>query len=411
MPDFRRYPRRSNPFRSKLYERLLPRIIEEDQNNLNVGFVEFWTDGADEVWTDGSNAVWGALGVFPVIQQLFYSVESQEDADLDELESLKDLISPDRCPVQMLPFMARGLGLEMPAGMPEAQQRAAIRGIGVLNKKRSIEQSWAAFFRMLDFDTSVKHLWKKDIHEANDDYSQSRFTSTPDTTTIATAGATRIIGATDLYPVKPGTVVISDGVEVLRDVAPGVLEGNLGGSGRFDYEQGRYDFSFASPAATDVTIQYEAVTGEWPYPAARVDFELILVPISGGPPATVDEAFVRTVLAQIEQVRPIHVLVRSLALVLPLEDTVSPMARDDQCVCCGPSIAKDIRATEQRWYFGDGFRGLHNAELVLEYEDAGTPVTEVVLGPEIIPFTLAPLDSLAVRLQTSAGDEVSTSYV
>lgn len=60
------------------------------------------------------------------------------------------------------------------------------------------------------------------------------------------------------FPVEPGTVVISDGVEAFADDGLGNLTGAAGGTGAINYKTGAYSLTFNANVvlATDVTADY-----------------------------------------------------------------------------------------------------------------------------------------------------------
>lgn len=65
-----------------------------------------------------------------------------------------------------------------------------------------------------------------------------------------TGGITDFSGTLDEYPVRPGSVYVTDGTENFTDNGDGTLTGSLGGSGTVDYWTGAVAVSFnAAPAA------------------------------------------------------------------------------------------------------------------------------------------------------------------
>jgi hypothetical protein len=200
----------------------------------------------------------------------------------------------------------------------------------------------------------VVPLWKKEIYEENRDYSRVRYDTSPVTAeAVGPAGQTGYTGRLGSAPVKPGTVRITDGTTVTRDdpapVPSGLFVGQEapligpgGITGQVNYFTGVYTLTYPAVTTGAVTADYEQVTEEWPYHAARIDLEISLNP--GGdlinPVPLVDEDVVRNILARAEETRPIHVLLRSVALVTDLRDDVAPTATDEQaCVM----TLKDVR--------------------------------------------------------------------
>lgn len=60
------------------------------------------------------------------------------------------------------------------------------------------------------------------------------------------------------YPVEPGTLVVTDGVETFTDDGSGRLTGSAGGSGTINYRTGAYAVTFNANVVneTDVTADY-----------------------------------------------------------------------------------------------------------------------------------------------------------
>lgn len=65
-------------------------------------------------------------------------------------------------------------------------------------------------------------------------------------------------GTLAAFPVEPGTVAITDGVETFADDGSGRLTGSAGGSGTINYQTGEYTLAFNANvvALTDVTADY-----------------------------------------------------------------------------------------------------------------------------------------------------------
>ncbi len=245
--------------------------------------------------------------------------------------------------------MARSLGHALEEGLSEKKQRETVKAISALNKIRGKPLSWIVFYRMVGFRIVQWPLWKKDVHEAEDRYSRERYASVnPISGEVLTSVP---IGYLASNPIRPTSLRITDGVEIFRDDGKGVLIGNQGGDGVITYRTGAYRVNFATPPAGAVTASYDEVTDEYPYHAARVDLDLFLVPIEGEEIAVVDDAFVQNILERIEEVRPIHVLVRALSFIVELEDEVLNFANDEPP--CGPQMGIDHWEGKEDFYAAD----------------------------------------------------------
>lgn len=62
------------------------------------------------------------------------------------------------------------------------------------------------------------------------------------------------------YPVEPGTLGITDGVETFSDDGCGNLTGSAGGTGTVNYKTGAYNITFNTPVAATVDVTAAYVT-------------------------------------------------------------------------------------------------------------------------------------------------------
>lgn len=337
---YRRQP--NNQLRVNLYKYLLGRIQEEDQASGAFGYVFNWDDPASG-WDSGDpNQSWDKLGFRPVIQTLFYCLESMEGEDLGTLESLDDIVDPWRAPVNMLPFIAASLGYDLEERLDEATQRQVVSGLVQAFKTSGQFIGFKVFYRMAGFKIiNVFPLWKVAVEESLNRYSRVRYETTLINQSIGPAGNLAYVGRLSDAPIKPGTLRVTDTNVILRDTAPdpqtgllvppvGQLIGPNGETGTVSYSTGQFTVELVNPAAGAVTAGYERIDTEFPYHAARIDIEIVINP--GGdlvfPVPLVDNEVVRNILLRAEEARPIHVLLRALTLITELVDTVSPMATD-----------------------------------------------------------------------------------
>ncbi len=355
MADRKRNPL-GNQLRAELYMKLFPEIIREDHRRGVDGFVRFWDDPLGR-WDDGG--FWDEMGVTPVLKNIFYAIEREEEIDLEEIDKLTELVDPDKCPAEFLDIMARSLGHPLEEDLTEQGQREAIKSIIQLNKSRGKELSWDVFFRMIGFTVRGVPLWKKSVHESQDRYAREQYvTNSISNEVIGTAGLTDYSGTLLNRPLKPGSIVIKTSGKTYRDNDNKISEnfGNLvaadGSEGSFNYARGKYKLKFSSPTTTDLTVSYEHITDAFPYRAARVDLEVFFsISEEAAVGQQFDNELLDKILDRLEEVRPIHVLVRLVILVLDSPDVLEDFASDE--VECGPDMGKDVRTDEYRLYAAD----------------------------------------------------------
>lgn len=353
MADINREP--FNNLRVDLYRRLLPRIQREDQESGSRGFVLHWDD-PDAQWDEAPavgaaiQSAWDEIGLSPVVQELFYVIEQMEGEELEVLESLDAIVDPLRCPESLLPKLAASFGYRLKQDLSEERKRLVVLGLQQAFKSIGQFVGFKVFYRMLGFEIiNVFPLWKKAINEDQNRYSRTRYETTTVTgRAIGPAGTQVFTGQIAEAPIKPGTVRITDGSVVLRSEDPGAvgeepanLIGPNGVVGTFHHETGRFTFDLGAPAAGAVTADFEEIDEEFPYQAARIDIEIALNPggdvLCDGNPGTpfapvplVDDEVVQGITERLDEVRPIHVVLRGLALTVELCDTFTPGATDEE---------------------------------------------------------------------------------
>jgi hypothetical protein len=345
---------RTGRLRPDFYNILLPEIIEEDQKGGTFAFLDTYDDPEAEInaWdqTAPFQAVWDRTGILPVLQRLFWVLEEQHGNMLVELDDMEVLTDPDQCPVEFLPRMAASLGYDMEDGLSEKEQRELIKGLMDAFHHHGTPISWTVFYRMLGYRIIAYPLWKKELAEDQDRYDRDRYVTTTPFGPWVLPGA--FTGSLTQAPLRPRSIVILDaGGETFRDDGKGNLLGSKGGTGTINYLIGTINLSFAPPGPTaPILLWAETVNEEYPYHAARVDLDFFLIPIGGGTPPVVDDEFVKKVLWYLEEVRPIHVLIRTFNLIMEMEDD-GPDVTDGNC--CGPDLGVDYWDALQDWYIGD----------------------------------------------------------
>jgi len=408
MPIYSGWTYGSNPInvdlggqdRVKLYELLLPQIIEEDQKTGHLVYMDYW-DGAHgsaiSPWDDigDPDAIWDRTGYKPVYKSLFWVLEEESGVELRELGGLKDLRDPNTCPAAYLPVMSESLGHTLGEGLDEQEQREVVKSIIHLNKIRGQEISWYVFYRILGYKIVAWPLWKKEVHEAQDRYSKVRYANpTARSETVWDPGIPLGPNPFAYTPVRPHSVIMADAVETFRDDGKGNLLGSAGGYGTVDYLSGKWTITFGSGAiAGALTAAYDQITDEYPYHAARVDLDFYIVPIAGPPAPVVDPTFVNNMLSRLEEVRPIHVLLRHFSLIYEVDDEVVNFATDG--IFCGANMGEDIIGNEINFYAGDA--GPEAGNDILEINKLGiVPEEKEVLMEDVTTFTHPALDVLTI---------------
>jgi hypothetical protein len=363
----------SNHLRVDLYSKLLPAIIKEDMAHGVESITNFWDD-PDFVWDEGK--MWDELGILPVIKNLFYCIEQEEVADLREIDHLRDLVDPNLAPDKFLDYLALTLGHPLEEGLTTEAKREVIRSVIALNKVRGRDLSWPVFFRLLGFQVVSTPLWKKNVHEENDDYSRTQYkTEQIIGEVLGTPGLTNYSGSVGDAPIQPGSFRLHVNGLTFRDNGDklssgyGTLISPDGSTGRINYATGRYQVNLAAVAATNLEADYKHITEEFPYHAARVDLELTFFLNEEPSTATesITEEFLHRVLARLELVRPIHVLVRLLIVVLDAPEVIDGFCTDT--IFCGPTMGKDVRSDEYRFYAADLASGPGDAGMLIERTD------------------------------------------
>ena len=335
-----------NRLRVDLYRRLIPRLQRSDQESYAFGHAVHWDD-PDAEWDSAADVEaaiqfsWDAIGLTPIVQDLFYAIEEMEGEDLAVLESLDNLLDPMTCPVNLLPVLARSFGYDLDTSISEDMQRTVVMGLRQAFKLIGQRGGVRVWYRMIGFEIlKLTPLWKKDIYEENGDYNETRYDTAQVTgQPVGPAGGQSFTGQLSGAPIKPGTVLFTDGTTPVRSSELNDdLIGGAGVLGSIDHVTGRYSLTFPAPTVGPVTVDYEQITEEWPYQAARIDLEINLSP-GGGDPPEIDDEVVANLLQRLDECKPIHVLLRTLALTIEIRDEFSPGATDAEG--CAQILRKD----------------------------------------------------------------------
>lgn len=383
----------TNNLRAELYKRLIPKIIEEDLDNPIQGPVNFWND-PNFTWNSG--ATWNELGMMPVIKNLFYVIETEETKRLEEIEGLLSLIDPDTCPEEFLDYMAGSFGHPLEDADVETK-REIIKSIFELYTNKGTPVSWEVFYRMIGFKAIPYPLWKKDLNEADNNYRRTQYETEEVSEVIGSSGLTDYAGQLSNTPIKPGTIRIRSGTVVFRDNDDryssnyGDLISKDGGTGSINYANGKYNLAFPATTTDNVTAYYEHITSDFPYRAARIDLEVFFLLDEGGE-FGFDSDKLQKILERLEMIRPIHVLVRLVFIVLDVPDEVEDFCTDNKI--CGPSKAMEERNFETNMILGDCAPGVEDSFVVTE-TGATTSITQVIDDPCV--FELNPIDALKIE--------------
>lgn len=405
-----------NDLRIDLYRRLLPQIQTQDQRSGAQGSALHWND-PDSQWNkaDDTNSLWNAVGLAPIIQTLFWVLETLEGEELEILESLDAIVDPFSTPEALLDDLAASFGYSLKSDLDEATKRIIVQGLFHAYKALGQRVAFDVFYRMVGFEiVKVYPLWKKDIFEANNDYSRFRYDTSPiSAEPVGPSGSAAYVTNLTNLPIKPGTLRITDGSVILKDdpeqgfepeglavtgeIAPIIGPGNE--SGTINYTTGRLEVAFDAATVAAVTADYEQIDEEWPFHAARMDIEILMNP-GGVPIPIVDAEVVQGLLNRLDEIRPIHVLLRAFSLVFELKDNVTPMATDSVgCI----TILQDSRDAfggapgEERRYFIDAAPDVQPDTLFVSNIVASTETIRRVLLEDRTSFICPGLDVLKIQ--------------
>jgi len=285
---------------------------------------------------------------------------------------------------------------------------------GLFHAYKSLGQrvGFDVFYRMIGFKIiKVFPLWKKEVNEDQNRYSQTRYeTVTVPAEVVGPAGS--LTYRTTLFgtPIAPGSLRITDGTVTLKDQPDGFLADGLvvsrevpivgpgGETGSIDYSTGELVVTFGAATLGPVTATYEQITEEFPYRAARMDIDILMNP-GGAPIPLVDSEVLRSVLDRLDEVRPIHVLLRAMTLAFEILDTVEPAATDAvSCVQVLQDSRDELGLAPGRefLYMLDASPAVRQDDLFIEHASGGTPQTMVALEDVLQGFTCPGVDTLDI---------------
>jgi len=408
-----RIARPNNQLRVDLYSRLLTQHILQDQQSTAQGFIAHWDD-PDAAWDQPNDpsAFWDAIGLAPHYQTLFWVLETMEGEELGILEDMDSLIDPFKCPEGMLTHIAASFGYALKDDLTLDAKRVVVQGLFHAYKSLGQRVGFDVFYRMIGFRIiNVFPLWKSKIHEDGSNYSRERYVTNPITAEpVGPAGNQAYVTTLGDPAIVPGSLRITDGSVVLKDNPPGFApDGLVVGitapiigpgieSGEINYQTGELVVDFGAASAGPVTASYLQVSDEFPYRAARMDIEVLMNP-GGIPIPIVDSEVSRSLLQRLDEVRPIHVLLRALTLAFELADEVTPAATDETgCV---------LRLRDSRDPFGlfpglealymlDQAPNVRQDDLFIAHESGGTLQTDVVLEDRLEGFQCPGTDLLNI---------------
>ena len=403
----------NNQLRVDLYRRLIPQIREQDQRSGAQGYVIHWND-PDAQWNKANDirSAWNAVGLAPIIQTLFYVLESLEGEELGILESLDGLIDPFTTPESVLTDIAASFGYHLKEGLDEDTKRVVVQGLFNAYKALGQRVGFDVFYRMVGFEIiKVFPLWKKEVNEDQNRYDRARYTSAPVLLEpIGPAGSTTYVTTLSDTPVLPGSFRVTDGIVILKDQPTGYLPegfvvGNTaeligpgGESGTINYATGEVVVNFDGVTAGAVTADYEQITEEFPFRAARFDIEILMNP-GGVPIPLVDSEVLRSILDRLDEVRPIHVLLRALTLAFEIEDTVEGFATDT--TACTQKLIDSRDAFGlfpglEHLYMLDQSPSVRQDDLFIEHASGGVQTTDVLVEDRLDGFVCPGTDVLEI---------------
>jgi hypothetical protein len=402
----------NNKLRVDLYRRLRPQIQTQDQQSGMQGYNLHWND-PDAQWNklNDIRAVWNSIGLAPAIQTLFYVIESMEGEELGILEGMDALTDPLTCPEELLPTLAAGFGYRLKQELDVATKRVVVQGLFHAYKALGQRVGFDVFYRMVGFRIiRVFPLWKKEVFEDQNRYNRERYVRMAIVAEpVGLSGSVEYNTILSDAPIVPGSLRITDGTVVLKDEPDGYLQEGIffgitapivgpgGQSGTVNYQTGAVTINFGTPAAGAVTASYDKVEDEFPYRAARMDLEILMNP-GGAPIPLVDSEVLRSVLDRLDEVRPIHVLLRALTLAFEVLDDVNPGATDAAaCVTFRVDSRHPVSGPglEAR-YILDASPGVGQDDLFIEHESSGTAETDVLIEDKLDGFLCPGTDLLDI---------------
>lgn len=403
----------NNQLRVDLYRRLIPQIAEQDQKSGAQGYVTHWND-PDAAWNkaDDIRSAWNAIGLAPIIQTLFWVLETMEGEELAILENLDTLVDPFEAPEELLDDIAASFGYALKQDLDEATKRIVVQGLFHAYKSLGQRIGFDVFYRMVGFQIiKVFPLWKAAINEDLNRYSRERYETTTITAEpVGVAGLTAYVTRLADAPLVPGSLRITDGAVTLKDQPEGfVTEGLVmtttapivgpgGESGTINYSTGDLTLNFDGASAGAVTADYESITGEFPFRAARMDIEILMNP-GGAPIPLVDTEVTRSILDRLDEVRPIHVLLRTLTLAFEIQETVEPTATDATACTTALLDARDpfdLTPGLNALYFIDVGPDVPQDDLFIDHESGGVVTKDLILEDATDGFTCPGTDVLDI---------------
>jgi hypothetical protein len=332
---------------------------------------------------DEDSQIWDRLVEQPVIQRTFWAIELDAVDLVNRTDDFRNLSYVDTVAEENAPFMFEeyGFGGQV-ADLDIELQRAWLRTLRSMWQLKNALRMWKRLLQNLGFTARVFPLYK--THPLNnygenpgEIYSRVLDEITLEQqvlyeTALAEAGfdpslvPPPVTGATVVHTVGIGSASTIMGVQfpVVADPpdwssvvlelyslstgldpevftlnpATGEISGSLGALGAVDLFTGTGNIDFGRVLSTEYFMQATYTVIGAPYQAARVDLEIDTdesVPYKSGDRAA--DAVIRA----IEAVRPIHILLRFLAIgVIEEED-----AAISEGNCCGPNQAVLVEYT------------------------------------------------------------------
>lgn len=329
---------------------------------------------------DESETIWDRLAEQPVIQRTFWAIELDATDIVNRIDDFEILSYVDRIADENTPLAFEGYGFEdQIVDIDLELSRAWLRSLSTMWKLKNALRMWIRLLQNLGFDIEVFPLYKKhplnnygenpgeiysrvlnqitlDEQEAYEKLLEAAgFDPTAVPAPITGASVTHVIGVGSSSTVMGVQVpVITDPPDwttitfELSSISAGIdpevltlnpttgdVTGTLGAVGKINLFSGTGQIDFGRILGTEFTLKATYNVIGTPYQAARVDVEFDIdesVPFKSGDRAP------NAILRAIEHVRPIHVLIRLLALnLIEKEDVVL-----SEGSCCGPNQAEMV---------------------------------------------------------------------
>lgn len=346
-------------------------------------------DGTPKIWyvtdPEGNQPKnWSYEGVGDIIHFLdpdnvvaFFTemVDTERVVQTNTVQSILNLLDPDTCPTEYLPYLAATIGYRLEADDPEILQRAQIKSAVAWYKEKGMISAFELLFITLGYTVSIYPLWfnKQGVSAfpSSDPRQQSPWDIDP--TNLGVVRSVHLVPLADTYtatisltsPVPSpvvGTYVTLNGNSV-RVASTGTVINGFTSSLTVVSDTSSYIIVSVGDSFLGTTVSgfsqpnlliddqpTEQLRQDWLSkhgndlwrPHARIDILLETVPGRTIPPITQQK--LDDLLQRMEEVRPVHVLVRGIFTSIPFNDYWNGTLGEDTLVTPPANDILDIEA-------------------------------------------------------------------